>query len=285
MKKPYSLRIFLPGGDPDGLRTIEKSNWNGSGIVFPRALIGEVKSRREFTRTGVYVLLGPPEESGLPRVYVGEGDPIKPRLEQHASKKDFWTSCIAFTSKDENLNKAHVQYIESKLIEFAQQAKRCVLENANEPSPPSLSEADSADAQGFLEEMMLCFPVLGVGVFHHSATVQGSAKLVYLSSKGIKAEGMETLNGFVVRKGSAAMQDEVPSCHTYIKELRKILIANGVLKRSGSHYQFTQDYTFSSPSTAAGVVQGRAANGRVDWKSKDGKTLKELQEMPAAVSN
>lgn len=81
MNKPYSIKIFLPGGDPDGLRTIEKSNWSGAGIVIPRALMGEAKSRRELTRTGVYVLVGPPEESGLPRVYVGEGDPIKPRLE------------------------------------------------------------------------------------------------------------------------------------------------------------------------------------------------------------
>lgn len=117
MNKPYSIKIFLPGGDPDGLRTIEKSNWSGAGIVIPRALMAEAKARRELSRTGVYVLVGPPEESGLPRVYVGEGDPIKPRLEQHASKKDFWTTCIAFTSKDENLNN-HLP--ESKVASISQ---------------------------------------------------------------------------------------------------------------------------------------------------------------------
>jgi hypothetical protein len=101
--KPYSIKIFLPAGDPEGLRTIEKSNWSGAGIVIPRTSLAEARTRREFTRAGVYVLVGPPEESGLPRVYVGEGDPIRPRLEQHAGKKDYWTSCIAFTSKDENL--------------------------------------------------------------------------------------------------------------------------------------------------------------------------------------
>jgi hypothetical protein len=117
--KPYWIRILFPDGDPDGLRTIEKSNWNGTGIIIPRTLLRESKQSPEFARTGVYVLVGPPEESGLPRIYVGEGDPIKPRLEQHAAKKDFWTSCIAFTSKDGNLNKAHVQFIESRLIELA----------------------------------------------------------------------------------------------------------------------------------------------------------------------
>ena len=144
MSKPYSIKIFLPGGEPDGLRIIEKSNWSGVGLVVPRSLFGEAKKRRELARTGVYVLVGPPEESGLPRVYIGEGDPIKPRLDQHAANKDFWTSLVAFTSKDENLNKAHVQYLESRLIDLASQAKRCILDNGNNPALPSLSEADMA---------------------------------------------------------------------------------------------------------------------------------------------
>src|SRR5690606_8002102 len=194
INRPYTLKIFLPGGDPDGLRTIEKSNWNGSGIVIPRALMPEAKNRREIGRTGVYVLLGPPEESGLPRVYVGEGDPIKPRLEQHASKKDFWTKCIAFTSKDENLNKAHVQQLEARLIDLARTAKRCVLDNGNVPQLPSLSEADAADADGFLAEMLLCLPVLGVDVFSPPAAVaaEGSSLPLVVRAKGIEARGFET---------------------------------------------------------------------------------------------
>lgn len=277
MNKPYSIRIFLPGGDPEGLRTIEKSNWSGAGIVIPRALMGEARNRRELSRTGVYVLLGPPEESGLPRVYVGEGDPIKPRIDQHAAKKDFWTVCIAFTSKDENLNKAHVQYIESRLISLAAAAKRCSLDNGNAPALPSLSEADAADAEGFLSEMLLCFPVLGLSVFTAAISAQRKGQRLFISSKGVQAEGTETLDGFVVRGGSRAVKEEVPSCHAYLKELRAALISNGVLKPMGAGYTFAQDYVFPSPSTAAGVVQGRSANGRVDWKTKDGKTLKELQ--------
>lgn len=278
MPKPYSIKIFLPDGDPDGLRTIEKSNWSGVGIVIPRALFGVAKNRRELTRTGVYVLLGPLEGSGLPRMYVGEGDPIKPRLEQHGVKKDFWTHCIAFTSKDENLNKAHVQHIESRLISLAAGAKRCILDNGNSPALPSLSEADVADVEGFLAEMLLCFPVLGLSVFTAAAPIGKSAVLLFTTSKGIKAEGIETQDGFVVRSGSAAVKNETASCHGYLKELRAALIANGVLKPAGDSYSFTQDYVFASPSTAAGVVQGRSANGRVEWKSKDGKTLKALQD-------
>ncbi|MCG7853135.1 MAG: GIY-YIG nuclease family protein [Methanosarcinaceae archaeon] len=281
MSKPYSIKIFLPGGDPDGLRIIEKSNWSGVGLVIPRPLFGAGKQRKEIARTGVYVLFGPPEESGLPRVYVGEGDPIRPRLEQHAAKKDFWTSCIAFTSKDENLNKAHVQYLEARLIALATQSKRCVLDNGNAPTLPSLSEADAADSEGFLAEMLLCFPVLGLGVFSTPSSVKVPGKTLYLAAKGVRAQGVERAGGFVVKAGSGAVKTEVPSCHAYLKELRAALVKNGALKISGDGYTFAQDYVFTSPSTAAGVVLGRSVNGRIEWQTKDGKTLKHIQETEA----
>lgn len=278
MTKPYSIKIFLPGGDPEGLRIIEKSNWNGMGMVIPRALFKEGKIRNEFSHAGVYILYGPPEESGLPRIYVGEGDPIRPRLEQHAAKKDFWTACFAFISKDKVLNKAHVQYLESRLVQLANQAKRCVLDNGNHPTLPSLSESDLADAEGFLSEILLCFPVLGLGVFSALPVNKVPEKRLYIISKGVEAQGAEMPEGFVVRAGSGAVKGEVPSCHAYLKELRVTLVENGVLKRSGNGYVFSQDYVFSSSSTAAGVVMGRSANGRIEWKTKDGKTLRELQE-------
>jgi hypothetical protein len=174
-----------------------------------------------------------------------------------------------------NPNKAHVQFIESRLIELAAGAKRCVLDNGNSPALPSLSGADAA---GFLAEMLLCFSVLGVNVFSASTPVPEDAKLLYIASKNIKAEGLETADGFVVRAGSGAAQSEVPSCHRFLKALRAVLFSNGVLKPAGDGFVFAQDYVFSSPSTAAGVVQGRTANGRMDWKTKDGMTLKEIEE-------
>jgi hypothetical protein len=277
-RQPYSIRVFLPGGDPNGLRIIEKSNWSGTGLVLPRSLFGESRERKEFDRTGVYILTGPPEESGLPRVYVGEGDPIRPRLDQHAAKKDFWTICIAFTGKDENLNKAHVQYLEARLVKLAADAKRCVLDNGNAPQLPSLSEADAADAEGFLSEMLLCFPVLGVGVFSEAMGESRTGVTLRLKSRGVEAEGAETPQGFEVRSGSQAAKSEVPSCYANIVDLRAALVNNGVLKMRGEAYVFSQAYLFSSPSMAAGVVLGRSSNGREMWKASDGRTLKEIQD-------
>ncbi len=281
MPKPYTIKIFVPAGDPEGIRIIEKSNWSGVGLVIPRALFGEGKQRREMARTGVYVLVGPPEESGLPRVYVGEGDPIRPRLEQHAAKKDFWTTCFAFTSKDENLNKAHVQYLEARLVELAGKAKRCTLDNGNSPSLPSLSESDAAEAEGFLEEALMCFPVLGLGVFSTAGTPMPSAHRLSMSGRGVKAQGYESAEGFVVLAGSEAALDEVSSCYPYIIELRAALVKNGVLKSAGDRYSFTQNYVFPSPSSAASAILGRSVNGRDAWRAKDGRTLNELQATDA----
>ena len=276
MSHPYSIRIFLPGGDPAGLRTIEKSNWTGAGLVIPRTTFADARSRRELKRAGIYILVGPPEESGLPRIYIGEGDPVGPRLDQHASKKDFWITAIAFTSKDENLNKAHVQYLESRLVELATKAKRCVLDNGNVPTLPSLAEAEAADAEGFLAEIQLCLPILGLSVFTPAAA-STTRKPLQIIAKGITAKGLPTSEGFVVIAGSSAVLGEVASCPSAVKSTRAALVQNGVLKLSGDSYVFTQDYVFGSPSTAAAVVQGRSANGRVDWKDSKGRTLNEIQ--------
>lgn len=284
MSKPFSIKIFLPGGDPDGIRLIEKSNWSGAGLMIPRALFPQGRLRKELERTGVYVLIGPPEESGLSRVYVGEGDPIKPRLDQHAAKKDFWTSCVAFTSKDENLNKAHVQYLETRLIALAGTYKRCVLDNGNAPTLPSMSEADAADAEGFLTEILLCLPVLGISVFTTATLGSSPGRRLHLNAKGISAEGSETAEGFLVRAGSSGVGSEVPSCHSYLKQLRSVLLTNGVTKPTDTGFVFAQDYVFASPSTAAGVILGRASNGRTEWKTKDGTTLKQLQETEANLA-
>ena len=162
------------------------------------------------------------------------------------------------------------------------QAKRCVLENSNAPQLPSMSESDSADAEGFLAEMLLCFPLLGVSVFSVGTVAPRAGQELLLKGRGAQARGAETPQGFVVRTGSLASATSVPSCHGYVVELRAALLKNGVLKQVKGGLEFSQDYLFSAPSTAAAVVLGRTSNGRVEWKTKDGRTLKELQELTSA---
>ena len=146
-QRPFSLRIFVPDGDPDGLRLVEKSNWTGVGVVFNRTNYKSAVSRPEFDKTGIYVLVGSFEDSSLPIVYVGEGDPVKDRLNQHCKKKEFWVWAVFFVSKDNSLNKAYVKHLESRLLKLATTAKQCKLDNNQTSLRPSLSKAETADDQ------------------------------------------------------------------------------------------------------------------------------------------
>jgi hypothetical protein len=276
-ERSFSLRIFVLGGEFEGLRLVEKSNWNGQGMVCPRATFPRAKGRPEFGRTGVYVLSGP-EEEGQIKIYVGEGDPNGTRLEQHYAKKDFWTTLFLFTSKDEYLNKAHIQFLESRLISTAAEAKRCELDNGNRPALASMSVADIAVADGFLKEMLICFPVLGLDVFEKPAKGQPGRQILTLKGKGIEAKGYESPDGFVVLAKSEAVREAVPSIHRFMLDMRGSLEKRGVFQQEGNIYRLSQDYLFDSPSTAAGVLLGRSANGRLEWKDSKGRSLKQIQE-------
>ncbi len=188
--------------------------------------------------------------------------------------------CVAFTSKDDTLNKAHVQYLESRLVSMAKGAKRCLLENGNEPLLPTLSEADVADMEGFLEEVLLCCPLLGLGVFASAREEQPVGTQFKIESKGIRAYGYDLAEGFLIKAGSGVVRDEVPSCPASVRELRRALGQNGVIRsvRGDEGWEMAEDYTFSSPSTASSVVQGRSSNGRLDWKTAEGRSLREVQD-------
>lgn len=309
MQAPFSLRIFVADGDPDGLRIVEKSNWIGKALLFPRALLPQVKARPELAQTGVYLLMGQRPDGEGDMLYVGEGDPIRPRLERHYAEKDFWTRAIGFTTGSAGqLNKAHVQFLESRLMTLARAAKRLPLDNANQPAEPSLSEADRADMEVFLGHMLGMLPVLGVHAFEKAQRFTGAlmaetvappapesvrvstptAPLIatpvelVCQGKGYEAHGSDTAQGFLVFADSTVTKEIGSSLSFSQRKLREDLLKNGVLQIDGTVLRFTLDYAFSSPSTAASLIHGRSANGRIEWKDSNGKTLKALQEAEAA---
>lgn len=282
----FSVRIFLPTGDPEGLRIVEKSNWTGRGLVFPRSIFDQVRTRPELGRAGVYLLWGPGETGQLPRAYIGESDSVLARLDDHGRRKDFWTHGLVFASKDQNLNKAHVQHLEARLVQLATDAKRCELDNGNVPQLPELSEADAADAEGFLADLLLCLPIVGVNFFDRPRATERLAasegirtEVRYLlKGNGITATGFDRPEGFVVEAQSRATKSEAPSIQPYLAALRRTLLEKGVLVDGGDSYRMVQDYAFQSPSTAAGVLLGRSVNGRIEWKDEQGRSLRQLQD-------
>lgn len=277
-----SIRIFLVDGRPEGLRLVEKSNWTGIGIVCARSDYVNARGRDEWTRPGIYILSGPSTAGTLSsRIYVGEADELRARIDTHAKSKDFWTMAVAFTSKDANLNKAHARYLESRLISLAQQANRSELDNGTVPPIPHLSEPDVADMEAFLEDIRLILPLVGVHAFEIPAKVSaGQADLLYLRGPGgVEASGSDRADGFVVYEGSTGRVDEVPSIPYWVSKLRMQLQQGGIILEPGDGVlRVKSTYVFDSASSAAGALLGRSANGRVEWKDKAGRTLKQIQE-------
>ncbi|HTG35068.1 MAG TPA: GIY-YIG nuclease family protein [Thermoanaerobaculia bacterium] len=276
-----TIKLFLPRGDAKSLRTAEISNWTGKAVAAPRTELDELLAREELEKAGVYILIGSDPHTNAPRAYIGEAEVIRDRLKQHKTK-EFWVSAIIFVSKDENLTKAHVRYLESRLLAEATQVSRFTLEQ-NQAGGSRLPESDREDMEVFLARIRQLLPVLGSDIL--SPIAQSAAKaqpggVLFCRNKGAEARGQRTVNGFVVFHGSTAVLEERPSAenYPYISAQRKQLLADGTLVPKDGFLVFTKDAEFSSPSAAAVVIHGGSANGLIVWKAKDGKSLKQLDE-------
>lgn len=274
-----TIKIFLIDGDPNGRLSCELSNWTGKAYKIPRIKVKECTDRSDLTSTGVYLLFGKDDE-GKDQVYIGEAESTLKRLTQHLNQKDFWNETIVFISKDENLNKAHIKYLENRLHDIAKKAKRYKIENTSTPTLSSISESDRAEMEEFIENIKLLVNTLGHKVFEEKREFKPRQKqdaFFIKAVRGADGQGEPTSDGFVVFKGSKAAGSTAPSITPNFIHLRQELIAEGVMVDKGEYYEFPEDYIFSSPSTAAAMVLGRNANGLTEWKQKSGKTLKEFE--------
>jgi hypothetical protein len=282
-----SLELFFIDGKPDGMLTAEVFNWTGHVLMAPRVQLGEALQRVEAVYTGVYLLLG--EHDGEPMAYIGEGENISRRIKTHDIQKDWWTTAILITSAANNLHKAHVQYLEARLIEEARAVSRVPLENGNTPSRPSLSESAQANMEAFLEYLLMVLPALRVDMFLKNirpsidrrvdteiAEFSPTFELV-LKKEAIHATAILADGEFIVQAGSMARNSWIGdrSEKTSYWKLFDELVAQGVLKENGTHRIFTENYAFSSTSAAGAVVNGRSTAGPIAWKLQGtGKTYK-----------
>lgn len=287
--KGKTIRLFLTDGVPSGVLTAEIINWTGKVIVAPRTKLADLASRNESKRTGVYCLVGPdPESSGKDQVYVGEGDSVIKRLTSHDKDdtKDFWTRAVVVISKDENLTKSHGRYLESRLIQMANEAGRASIANGTAPETPPLPEPDIADMEFFLENVQMMFPVLGFSFLQpkpshlsRKATVDKSPTFE-MTVAGTHARAIEVDDEIVVLGGSTARREGVPSW-TSFRSQRDQLVTDGKLTDGDNpdYYVFSEDVAFSSPSAAASVVAARNTNGRITWRiNSTGQTYADWKE-------
>ena len=295
-----TIRIYLADGSPTGIKHAELVNWTGQALVCPRGRVGELLQWAESQRPGVYILLGEDESGTKSMAYIGEAENVLLRLQAHIKGKDFWDEVVFFTSKDQNLTKAHVRYLEARMVELASTAGRVTLGNSTAPQQPSLPRSDRDAMEEFLEPARvllgaLGFPILQPFVKNVSGTagkeiggdgpLSGVALYFDVPKRQVKAQGVATDEGFVVRAGSLGSGKVRESLSPGWSELRTELIKQGKIECTDKQIHYTVDVLFKSPSAAAAVTAGGVWNGRQGWKTSNGTTLKELEEELVASIN
>ncbi|GAB3637211.1 GIY-YIG nuclease family protein [Hymenobacter arcticus] len=292
-----SLRIYLADGVPTGIRLAEIVNWTGQAVACPRIRIVELAQWEEVARPGVYFLL----QGGLGidrgQVYIGESEHVRKRLGEQVNAYDFWTEAIAFTNKDANLTKAHVRYLESRLIALAKEANRYDVMNGNNgTTDPLLPRPDKAAMEEFLSNLRVVLSSLGHRLLEpltaSAATITtasqaaGSdihpnplaATLLHFATLPAVASGYVTDEGFTLLKNSRIKLEHTAATPKNVIALRTAAIAAGELVQREGFYELLTDKAFSSSSAAICFVSGNSRSGPDGWKSSVGLTLKQLEQ-------
>ena len=284
-----SIRIFLADGTPTGLRHVEIANWSGQALACPRSRFSELAKWDESKRPGVYFLF---ENSAGDNnaAYIGESEDVFKRLADHGRKKEFWNEVIIFTSKDENLTKGHIKYLEARLVEISKDADRYELENSNTPTKSSLPRADAAAMEEFVDNIRI---ILGSLSHRILESVSSRSIQTTLDQKEdslmnyefsfkvgkVTANGRVTDDGFLLLKGSQIAYKSSPSMPDKNRLFKDQMIADGLLENKGSYYLLVKDKLLSSSSYAATLVAGSSRSGPQSWKTPEGEYLKTIEEL------
>ena len=251
-----TVTTYLIDGDPKGTQYAFISNKICQMFVVPRSNLSYLNTQEKLQKPAFYILLG-------------EDENFRERVKDHDNKKTFWQKALIFVSKDADMTKADVQYLEYKAIAEAKQVNAYVLsDNKQTPKSPNLPEYQKDSMDEFFDDVKFLASFIGCNIFEVS---QPKAEhLFFLKGRDCDAKGFYNSNGFTVLKGSVIAKDSVPSLAW--KEKREIMLQEYTEIIDGN-LVLNSDKTFSSPSTAADFCKGSSNNGWIVWKDKDNNTL------------
>lgn len=272
-KRPRTIQIFLPTGDPAGIRIAEQTTSIIRLIEVPRSDISEFLKMSEAKQVGLYFLVSGDSKDEL---YIGQSGDVGSRLMQHYKdeKKD-WERALVLVSLTNNLTQTHVLYLESLSIEKAKHCQRYELLNGNGGQKPHTPVPLKADCDEIHEIGSLLLATLGYPVFEPLAE-QSTTKpeQVFICNRAdVDARGIYTNEGMVVLKDSSAPMTTTRKTDQRFYDKRDRLLAKGVIVEENGRFVFQRDYLFPSPSGASMFLLLATANGWKNWKTEKGVTL------------
>lgn len=279
--RPQTIQIFLPFGDPRGIRVAEITTRIVQVIEVPRTALADFIAMPESDQVAVYYLFGQGEDGATPTVYIGQTGDLRKRLAKHNKEKDFWQRALVLISRTNSLTQTHALFLEWLCIQEAKKAGRYTAENGNDGSKPHTPAPLEADCMEIFDTGRTLLATLGYPLFEPVAKPLGQAdasELFYCKRGGTDARGEYTSEGFVVLKGSRARLQPLSAFegHAFVK-VRATLIEQGKLLVENGALVFKEDVLFMSPSGASAVVCGGASNGWREWRNAQGITLDELK--------
>lgn len=278
-----TLITYLVQWNSAGIKTIELSNWVGKGLIVPRANLKEMKDRKESSSPAIYFLFWKNlHQQDI--VYIGEAENLYDRIATHDSKKDFWNFAIAFISKDNNLTKADIKYLEARAVQKTKQAKVFLMENSVEPKINNLPEYQIDTMEDFLDNIELLISFLGYPILTEVKIESLKQERKYICKWPARWPDFSAIwayiaEWFLVQKDSLAkIEIAKASANGWLKNFQLNLLEKGIIKELNSEvFIFLDDYIFNSPSAAASFILARAANGWTEWKTEEWKTLDEIE--------
>lgn len=292
MNSSKNLNIFLMDGDVTGRIKCTMPGWSGLAYKIPRIYLDKCKDREQLKQSGVYFLFGK-NNFDEDAVYIGQagirknGEGVLFRVAEHLKDDFYFNEAVMFTTSGNSWGPTEVSYLENKFTNLAIDTNRYKVQNGNDPNPGNVTEEKEAELEIYVEQFKIMLGVLGYRIFvplvktpesvveeHDDELILGLSRKIKRSQRNIEAYCKRTNEGFVVLAGSQIEETDSGSIPDVIKELRERCKQNNEIKDG----VLTRNYLFKSPSYAASFVLGMTTNGKVDWKTEDGTSLKMIEE-------
>lgn len=293
-----NIKLYIRGKKHKQLKSAELSNWTGKAFIGKRHHVKVMDQMEEVHVPGVYFLLNKSQDQIKQSLYIGEADDVANRLLNHRQSKDWWEEFIVFISKDSNINKAHVRYLEKRIHDIAAGNHALIdLRNGSTPTGSKLPECDVDEMEAYLDNLL--FMISQLQLFNMSEIHVSSNSIEHsddtldifelkltkdrVSSSGdqLKAYLRPLEDGnYLLLKGSyiESIPRESFKDHNYYK-LWEELSLKGLFKETEVNEVLitVDDIPFNSSSAACAVVKCRSINGPKSWKSSTGRTLDDIE--------
>lgn len=292
VKNSKNFNIFLMDGEVTGRIKCTLPGWSGLAYKIPRTYLDKSKDREHLKQSGVYFLFGK-NNNDEDAVYIGQagirknGEGVLFRVSEHLRDNFYFNEVVMLTTNDNSWGPTEISYLENKFTNLAINTNRYRVQNGNDPNPGNVTEEKEAELEFYVEQFRIMLGVLGYKIFvplvkkSEPVVEENDDELILILSRKIKrsqtiikARCKRTSEGFVVLAGSQIEETNSEAIPDTIKELREHCKQNNEIKDG----ILTKDYLFKSPSYAASFVLGMTTNGKTDWKTEGGISLKNLEE-------